>query len=1106
MQIPIADPLLHGEPQYPLLPFVGRELEMSLVALLLATVVDDRSEGARALILSGESGVGKSRLLAEIYKEGRGRGMLVLETPTYEMGAIFPYLPFVEVLRPLLRTLSLAQLRRYTGLVATATAQVEGDISLTGSPLVAALQRLFPELAVRLGIALPPQELLTPDQEKFRLFDSIATLLEQIALEQPVLLSIDNLQWADSASLELTMYLTVRLHRSRVALVGATRPTAFSADQQEAEGSSVAALKAMKLLGELMRQRLLLFLPLGPLSEAAAQQHLHALLPGGLPDDIAHSLLYRAEGNPYFLEELVRTLVLRESLVLRNTVWQARRPLTSGTLPQSISQAVAEQLQGLRGRALLQVAALFGRTFPQAPLAQVAETTSEQVQLLLAEALEQKIIARVEQEDALQSAGEQEMAVTSSLAVVFVFCRGIVHEVLRSEVSPLQAVSLHGSIGRALEAYFDADAVAHAAELARHAMLGDLKERALYWSVLAGEEATRQQAHREAIGQLRAVLRLLEAGVSTVGLLRPVTFASVSLALGESWLKLGELSLAADALRQAIERQGSGVEAASEQFPFVLVRANRLLGDIYRVQGKYELALAHLQAASNLCEQDESDELAHSGRLVRTELTGGPIATSAAQVYAVPTVLYSTELLLLLQARATLDILLYQPEKAEDELWRAYRLATTLGERSGQAFALHFLGWLRGWGEQITEAMRLIKQAHDLYMLTGDPFHAVLGAQSLGIIHQARGEMEQARQYNLHGFELARRYGVQQVIGWLHCNQAVMAIAQGDWEESELHLQNALQDGEEQNNLRLTAFATQVQAMLAVRRGDWEQAASSFQRALQAAVNTEWYPSTLALYGHFLAVTGREREALVQLERVEKEREPFGYSGHFYIPFLAEAHLHLQKSQRAALYRERIGNLHGFCYYGVAVDRILGEIAAQSGEWEEAERAFDEGLALCRRAHNRPEEAFILYEQARTVLMRSRADISGRSKPVLERVQDLCQRARRLFVEYRMQRAVEMVDTLQAGVEQLEGESKGARTIAPVHLAQVGYQLELRLTRRELDVLRLVAEGQTDREVAEALVLSPRTVNRHLSNIFTKLDVPGRAAAVAYAIRQGLVK
>ena len=66
--------------------------------------------------------------------------------------------------------------------------------------------------------------MLSPELQKFRLFDAIATLLERIAMERPVLLSIDNLHWADSASLELTIYLTVRLHTSHVALAGVTRP------------------------------------------------------------------------------------------------------------------------------------------------------------------------------------------------------------------------------------------------------------------------------------------------------------------------------------------------------------------------------------------------------------------------------------------------------------------------------------------------------------------------------------------------------------------------------------------------------------------------------------------------------------------------------------------------------------------------------------------------------------------------------------------------------------------------------------------------------------------------------------------------------------------
>ena len=106
-----------------------------------------------------------------------------------------------------------------------------------------------------------------------------------------------------------------------------------------------------------------------------------------------------------------------------------------------------------------------------------------------------------------------------------------------------------------------------------------------------------------------------------------------------------------------------------------------------------------------------------------------------------------------------------------------------------------------------------------------------------------------------------------------------------------------------------------------------------------------------------------------------------------------------------------------------------------------------------------------------------------------------------------MQRSADLVDTLRQGVRQLERREEliPSGRIVQERISHPDYHLDLHLTKRELEVLRLVAEGHTDREVAETLIISPRTVNRHLSNVFVKLDVPGRAAAVAYAIRQGFV-
>ena len=142
MQAPFADPLSGLELLTKPLPLVGRDSELQLMSTLLDTVSLDRQFGARALTISGEMGVGKSRLLAQMFVEARARGFRVLEGRAYEAGAMFPYLPFIEALRPVLRTSNAQQLRRYVGLEVEgieSSSSITNPISLMGTPLVTAL-------------------------------------------------------------------------------------------------------------------------------------------------------------------------------------------------------------------------------------------------------------------------------------------------------------------------------------------------------------------------------------------------------------------------------------------------------------------------------------------------------------------------------------------------------------------------------------------------------------------------------------------------------------------------------------------------------------------------------------------------------------------------------------------------------------------------------------------------------------------------------------------------------------------------------------------------------------------------------------------------------
>ena len=790
MQAPFADPLSGIAPNTQRLPLAGREAEMGVIGALLETAALDRPVGARALIISGDVGIGKSRLLEETQLEARERSFRVLDSRVYESGGLIPYLPFTEALRPVIRSTPPEQLRVYLGLTPDRSQErvesPEGlaatddvSLSLAGAPVVTALARLFPELPGMLRTSARA-EVLSQDQEKFRLFDAIASLLERMAADQPVLLSVDNLQWADSASLELTMYLTVRLHRSRVALVGVTRPPGSDrTGTLAAPGDMAAAAMTIRTLGELVRQGMLVMLPLGPLSPDATERYLHELLPGVIPGGLASALHARAEGNPFFLEELVRMLTIRGQLARREGAWRITEPI-GPALPESIFRAVEQRLQGLSQpcQERLRVASLFGRTFPLASLATVLRESEAKAQVFIDEAIQANVLAHAPARDIRRRdelAGEDELpaghSTTSTLPSDYIFCQGIVQEVLCSQLPAYQARELHGEIGTALEEYYGARAPA--AELARHYALGELSRQALRWSILAGEQAMRQQAHREAIGHFRVALKLLdERGASSNDESLPAP-SQLYLWIGQSWFKVGDLEQAMQSFQRALEQHEPGSQARSTRQPGLLAaQINRYMSDIYRMQGHYEQALSHLRAASNALDQ------------ARTLETGGENTASSA------------ERILQLQAQATLDLLMARPASAEQALWQSHELAAGIGDRESQAFALHLVGWIRGWGTHIHEAIRYQEQAHALYTAIGDPFRSSMVDQGLGVIYLALGEIEQARLHTLRGLERSRRYGVRNALGWLYFNQALMALFEGNWQACESCLHQAMQEAE----------------------------------------------------------------------------------------------------------------------------------------------------------------------------------------------------------------------------------------------------------------------------------------------------------------------
>src|SRR5205823_3503840 len=186
------------------------------------------------------------------------------------------------------------------------------------------------------------------------------------------------------------------------------------------------------------------------------------------------------------------------------------------------------------------------------------------------------------------------------------------------------------------------------------------KKAELRWSLLAGENASREQAHREVISHFRMALKLM--GENCHPERSEGSPAQLHLSIGESWFKLGELERALDAFQQALEqlqREKFTPDQQSSEFPLLSAQANRCMADVYRMQGKYELALAHLQAARKSLDVNASDfqetymNLDQVSWISSRSLSVGSGVLNLQQVSA-------AERILLLQAKATLDILLFR--------------------------------------------------------------------------------------------------------------------------------------------------------------------------------------------------------------------------------------------------------------------------------------------------------------------------------------------------------------------------------------------------------------------------------------------------------------
>ncbi|HKN90605.1 MAG TPA: AAA family ATPase, partial [Acidimicrobiia bacterium] len=481
--------------------FVAREAEMGRLEQLW----EEASAGdLRLALLAGEPGVGKTRLAAELAGRVHDLGGTVLAGRCDEDLGV-PYQPFVEALRHFVDHVPAEELA--------------GRLGRYGGELV----RLVPELAGRVpGLAAPLRS--DPETERYRLFDAVAAWLAAASGQAPILLVLDDLQWAAGPTLLLLRHVVSRRAvATRLLIVGTYRDTELGHDHPLVE-----------VLADLRRQEGVERLPLTGLDQSGVTSLMEQRAGRALADEelpLARAIYEETEGNPFFVREVLRNLAESGAV---------RRPGEQLEIPEGVREVVGRRLARLSGNTnqVLRLAAVVGTEF-EVPVLQEAEHLDED-----------------ELVSALEEAGEARLVVGAP-GDRYRFAHTLVRHTLYEGLSAARRVRLHLRVGEAIETVhaerLDDYMPALVHHWARAAAPREETARAVRYATRAGDLAQAQLAHDEAVTYYRQGLDLLEAGGDD-----DAQRARLLVSLGEAQHRMGDPGYRATILvaAQLAERLG----------------------------------------------------------------------------------------------------------------------------------------------------------------------------------------------------------------------------------------------------------------------------------------------------------------------------------------------------------------------------------------------------------------------------------------------------------------------------------------------------------------------------------------------------------------------
>jgi tetratricopeptide (TPR) repeat protein len=438
---------------------VGRERELAQTRALWQKAVGGEGQ---TLLISGEPGIGKTRLVRELVTRVQVAGGWVLEGECYQEG-FGPYAPFAQILR---------------------RAFADGTEDGFGLPdfVLADLLTLSPALRLRYP-DLPPNPPLDPKAEQLRLFENVVAFCAALSERAPLLLVLEDAHWADGGTLSLLRHLARRTRQQRVMIVATYREVELD-----------AAHPLHEVLLDLERRRLATRLKLMRLGREGTRDMLAALLAEDITEELLDGIHRETEGNPFFIEEVCKAIVESGQLRFEGGRWH-RPSVEELGIPQSVRLAIQSRVGRLpqQVRDTLTLAAVVGREFDFDTLIATGFAGGDEA-----------LVTALERSEHAQLISE----LSGGAGGTFSFTHALIPATLAEGLSGLRRRRLHRRVAEAIETLHPHDG-GRVGSLAHHYSQAGVEDKAVHYLAKAGDHARASYANQDAIRYYSQALEYL---------------------------------------------------------------------------------------------------------------------------------------------------------------------------------------------------------------------------------------------------------------------------------------------------------------------------------------------------------------------------------------------------------------------------------------------------------------------------------------------------------------------------------------------------------------------------------------------------------------------